>query len=207
MTTVNLHWHMGGMSISPSSPFWLPNRQRLAPAVGMVVHSGDRLSGVANYVISQLTRQSDYHYAPFTGAATGALEMHRLCPLDRRAYHAAEFNNLVGVALTGPWDQNPRDFCEITALRTVTEEILDNPVISHPLRFWVRHSDVHPQSRRDPGPGLPDDWADGMGIIYLRAHLSRAGWESAKATLVLPRAKWRSSARWLRELGWEALGR
>ena len=89
--------------------------------------------------------------------------------LTHQAWHAggsrwrgmgAVNSRSIGIELPGPWDQ-ARPAGQIIVLRMLVESLVE-AVPS--LRWWVRHSDID-SGKRDPGPGLADDWADGMGLV------------------------------------------
>jgi len=62
------------------------------------------------------------------------------------------------VELPGPPEQESRPAVEIDALRRFATACKGRaPALTH----WLRHSDINPK-HKDPGPGLPDDWAAGI---------------------------------------------
>jgi hypothetical protein len=83
----------------------------------------------------------------------------QLVSLQRRAYHAGgEGNDWIGIALSGPWTQDPRSEREREAFEALLGVLCDS--FGGSLRWWCRHSDITP-GKRDPGPGFSEEWVGG----------------------------------------------
>jgi hypothetical protein len=76
----------------------------------------------------------------------------QLVSLQRRAYHAGrEGNDWIGIALSGPWSQDPRAEHEREAFHRLVWTLVD--AFDGTLEWWCKHSDIT-RGKRDPGPGF-----------------------------------------------------
>jgi len=88
----------------------------------------------------------------------------QMLPLLREGWHAGgcKINGQrangcsIGIEMSGPWDQDPRDRYELSQLLVLTSDLCD---AIPTLRSWVRHSDIK-ATKRDPGPGFDAKWLD-----------------------------------------------
>ncbi len=139
-------------------PDWLPGYTRrpdrdhapqAKPPTGIVVHSGERGPDLAD---AALQMGISYHFAWDVEPGREGRFV-QLVSLQRRAYHAGkEGNDWIGIALSGPWDQNPRSEHERIAF--VSLRTAPCAAFAGSLEWWCRHSDITP-GKRDPGPGFP----------------------------------------------------
>ena len=119
---------------------------------GIILHSGDRFEGVAEYAEKEPDgRKISYHFA--------WSEKHQcfvqMVGLHNRAWHAGpQWNHAIGIALSGPWSQNPRRDLEMCDLIALLQEV--RRAIGYGIKFLTRHSSVC-KSKKDPGPGI-DEW-------------------------------------------------
>lgn len=154
-------------------PIWLPGIPRLQGArhhsrqvpqhapEGVVIHSGSSSPNVAEYVANGPAdgRRVSYHLAWSSGLQRFA----QLVDLERRAWHASsEGNDWLGLALSGPWDQDPRRDIERAEFVALMPALM---VAVSSLRYWCRHSDITP-GKRDPGPGFSEDWIRCSGLVH-----------------------------------------
>lgn len=154
-------------------PDWLPgypsrpdedHAPQAKPPEGIVVHSGESGPDLAD---AALQMGISYHFAWDVERGSPGRFV-QLVSLQRRAYHAGrEGNDWIGIALSGPWDQNPRSEHERVAFRLLMGELwaafggVLGTARSH-LRYWCRHSDITP-GKRDPGPGFEAaTWIGGL---------------------------------------------
>jgi len=138
------------------------SRQRRPPQ-GIVVHSGNVGADLAD---AALRMPISYHLA--WDVVPGELDRFvQLVSLQRRAWHAgSEGNHWIGIALSGPWDQDQRSDYErecFLALAGTLEEAFGGW-----LRWWCCHSDITP-GKTDPGPGFDASWFQGTGLVWRRA--------------------------------------
>ncbi len=64
----------------------------------------------------------------------------------------------VHVELSGPYSQAQRSPTEISELQRFARGVVAlKPTVKH----WITHQQIDPH-KQDPGPGLPEDWADGI---------------------------------------------
>lgn len=134
-------------------PEWLPGYTRRddpnhapqrRPPTGIVLHSGESGPDLAG---AALRMPISYHFA-WSPADRAFVQ---LVSLQRRAYHAGrDGNDWLGVALSGPWSQDPRDPHELGELYRLCRDIrAAMPCVVS----WCRHSDIT-RGKRDPGPGV-----------------------------------------------------
>ena len=145
-------------------PDWLPGIPRREdadhsaqrkPPEGIVIHSGDRGPDLAD---AALKMSISYHLAWDVAPRTPGRFV-QLVSLQRRAYHAgSEGNDWLGIALSGPWTQDPRSEREREAFEALLGVLCDS--FGGSLRWWCRHSDITPGTR-DPGPGFSEEWVGG----------------------------------------------
>jgi N-acetyl-anhydromuramyl-L-alanine amidase AmpD len=135
------------------SRVWIPDDgdysvQRAQP-VGIILHSGDRFEGVAEYAEHEPDgRRISYHFA----WSEKHQRLVQMVGLHSRAWHAGpKWNGALGIALSGPWTQNPRREHELQDLERLMAELQE--AFCGELRWVKRHSDVD-ASRHDPGPGV-----------------------------------------------------
>ena len=124
---------------------------------GLVIHSGESRDTVAEYIT---THPLSYHVC--WSHAHNALV--QTVPLDYRAQHAgAAGNDWWGLALPGPWDQDPRSEHQ----RDEFERVLWiwRALTGGLPRYFCRHSDID-EHKRDPGPGFLDEWAAGVLMTH-----------------------------------------
>lgn len=133
---------------------------------GIVIHSGDRGPDLAD---AALHMDISYHLAWDVERDKGGRFV-QLVSLRRRAYHAGrEGNGWLGIALSGPWDQDPRSPEERLDFRLLLEQL--RVAWGEPaLRWWTRHSDITP-GKRDPGPGFDESWLEGLDLRWRRGPL------------------------------------
>ena len=118
------------------------------PPTGIVVHSGERGPDLAD---AALNMSISYHFAWDVEPGREG-QFVQLVSLQRRAYHAGrEGNDWLGIALSGPWDQDPRAEHEREAFHRLIWTLVD--AFDGTLEWWCRHSDITP-GKRDPGPGF-----------------------------------------------------
>jgi N-acetyl-anhydromuramyl-L-alanine amidase AmpD len=87
----------------------------------------------------------------------------QMVDLDRLAWHAGKKYNghSIGIEMSGPWDQSPRNPEELGKLRRLVVDLTDAlPSLTH----WARHSDLS-KRKKDPGPGLADELVDEVGLV------------------------------------------
>ena len=150
-------------------PDWLPGYTRRPDAdhsaqkrcpTGIVVHSGERGPDLAD---AALQMSISYHFAWDVEPGREGRFV-QLVSMRRRAYHAGrEGNDWLGIALSGPWDQDPRSEHERIAFRLLIGALWTAfGGASGGLRYWCRHSDIT-SGKRDPGPGFVEDtWIGGL---------------------------------------------
>jgi hypothetical protein len=150
-------------------PDWLPGvaripddqyaagqlRRLVRPPLGIVLHSGDTAPNVAEYIT---THRYSYHFA----WSHRMQQLVQTVPLTHRAQHAGSANGWLGVAFSGPDEQNPRRPEELAEWRRVGGILVSAMPC---LRYWCRHSDLSAR-KRDPGPGVTEAWMDGMGLAW-----------------------------------------
>jgi N-acetyl-anhydromuramyl-L-alanine amidase AmpD len=83
--------------------------------------------------------------------------------LQKRAWHAGRYNDRIGICLPGPWYENPRDLIQYNALQRLLTELQEAFVGT--LDHWYRHSEIAPERRRDPGPGVDARWEQMINLI------------------------------------------
>lgn len=152
-------------------PDWLPgypsrpdhdHAPQRHPPRGVVVHSGESGPDLAD---AALRMSISYHFAWDTERGSPGRFV-QLVSLQRRAYHAGrEGNDWVGIALSGPWDQNPRTDNERDAFLALV--CASQAAFGGTLEGWCRHSDITP-GKRDPGPGVDVTWEAGLAALGLR---------------------------------------
>ena len=156
-------------------PDWLPGYERRPdgdhaaqrdPPAGIVIHSGESGADLAD---AALRMPISYHFA-WDKVPGEPGRFAQLVRLRRRAWHAGvEGNDWIGIALSGPWDQNPRQPEEREAFRRLVAELVQ---ALPSVRYWTRHSDIT-RGKKDPGPGVTADWLAGLGLTWKRGPL---GW-------------------------------
>jgi len=166
-----------------SCPEWLDGWPRVddddpwgplvSPPRGIVVHSGERGQGVAEYAVAEPDgRDIAYHFAWHH-----EMESFVQCvSLRRRAGHAGPAgNHWLGIAWPGPVDQNPRPDYQREQFLALVHALVgvsrlnhirrpDGAIQAAPLTYWCRHSDI--ANKRDPGPGFRNEWMRGTGLIW-----------------------------------------
>lgn len=126
---------------------------------GIVVHSGDK---GRDLVTASLRMDISYHFA-----WNGKDRFIQLVSMSRRAWHAGGVgNHWLGIALSGPWNQDPRQEDERLKFRMLVESIVES--FAGHIRYWCRHSDIEP-GKKDPGPGFTGEWIDGLGLEWRKA--------------------------------------
>ena len=133
------------------------------PAKGIVFHSGSKQDNVAEYAEHEPDGRSiSYHFA-WSRTHDALVQM---VPLTHRAWHCGSaWNHWLGIALSGPYEQDPRSDHELSEVKRVVGLL----VTTQPqLKWWTRHSILAPARRKDPGPGFKDEVMQGMGLeLYL----------------------------------------
>lgn len=132
------------------------------PPEGFVFHCGDKGADLAD---AALRMDISYHFAwdivPDEPDVPG--EFVQLVSLKRRAFHGGiEGNDWIGVALSGPPEQNPRPEQEGRLFQRLIRDTRE-AFGGHPMLYCL-HSEITP-GKRDPGPGLAK-WLDGLGLIH-----------------------------------------
>jgi hypothetical protein len=129
---------------------------------GLVIHSGSVGKALGEYTTDEPDgRCVAYHFAWFEGLQAFC----QTCPLDVRAFHAGKAGNMWwGIGLPGPYSEDPRR----SVVRDRTIQLCQDLMIefSPTLRYWCRHSDISPKTRKDPGPGVKESWFAGVGLIH-----------------------------------------
>ena len=140
-------------------------RRYKVPPILLVVHSGARAAGVAEYIARpDLERKVSAHFS-WSSKHQGFAQQ---VGLDRQAWHAGGskwrgkggVNALsVGVELPGPWDmeRGPDQRQEWDRLMMWLVQACPS------LEFWARHSDIK-RGKLDPGPGWDAGWMSGVGL-------------------------------------------
>lgn len=129
------------------------------PPQGIVIHSGDV---GPDLVTASLRMSISYHFA-----WNGKDRFVQLVSMTRRAWHAGkEGNHWLGIALSGPWHQDPRSELERDCFLALAGSIRD--AFGGYLQWWCRHSDITP-GKKDPGPGFTDSWVEGTGLVWRKA--------------------------------------
>lgn len=134
-------------------------RKFTRPPKGIVLHSGSKHDNVAEYAESEPDgRAISYHFAWSRTHDT----LVQMVPLTHRAWHCGSaWNHWIGIALSGPYEQDPRTEYELTELQRVVGLL----VTTQPqIKWWTRHSILAPDRRKDPGPGFPDGCMEGFGL-------------------------------------------
>jgi N-acetyl-anhydromuramyl-L-alanine amidase AmpD len=160
---------------------WLPARYAedsglfLKPPVLIVLHSGSRSPRVAEYMATVPGgRKVSAHFSWHGGMKKYVQQVSLL----REAWHAGgsswtgqRANSLsIGVEMSGPYHQDPRDPPELLRLRT----LLANLKLACPtLRWLVRHQSI--AKKRDPGPGVSLELFQGLGyeVVWSRSEAKR----------------------------------
>ena len=124
---------------------------------GLIIHSGHRNEGVADYTTNE---GDDRRVSCHAAWSKRHQDFVLTVPLTHRASHAGAWNCWYGLALPGPYDQDPRDAGQHEAFRRL---IWTWCAVKPGLRFWTRHSIVS-DTRHDPGPGFKDSWMEGTGL-------------------------------------------
>jgi hypothetical protein len=172
-------WWLGALHLWRGNPLHPCSH----PPCLLVVHCGDKRAALAEYMVDptdregapsavlchdglwrrQVATHAAWHAGlgrlvqclPLTlegwgtGSATWANpDTGMALPAQRIAWH---------VELPGPPDQE-RGQDQLTDLQAFAVELA-----TRGCTHWVRHSLID-QRKEDPGPGLPDDWADGTGL-------------------------------------------
>lgn len=126
------------------------------------MHSGHAAPNVAGYLAGcKDGRMVSAHFSWLPGQQAYVQQV----DLDRTAWHAGKSTNAtsIGIEMSGPWHQMPRDQVELDRLR----RLLGDLVAAMPcLTYWVRHSELNP-NKSDPGPGLPDDLPTSVGLVHV----------------------------------------
>lgn len=147
-------------------PDWLPGYEQRPdpnhaaqhhPPRGIVVHSGESGPDLAD---AALAMPISYHFA-WDVVPREPARFVQLVSLRRRAYHAgSEGNDWIGIALSGPFSQNPRSPEERRRFRELVATL--QAAFGGTLEGWCRHSEIT-KGKRDPGPGFTGTWMDGLG--------------------------------------------
>ncbi len=157
----------------PDWPDWLPGYEQMPgryvlaggeyvdPPDTLVIHSGAVGANVAEYLARpDLDRQVSCHFS-WAGKQDQLVQQ---VLLTHRAWHCSGLNGRsIGVELSGPWHQNPRADLERDLFRRLVADLQLYTVGA--LRFWVRHSEWSDR-KKDPGPGVGDDWLDGFSLQH-----------------------------------------
>ena len=134
-----------------------------APPSAVVIHSGSYSPNVAEYLHGTIggdCRKVSAHFAWHGGDGCFV----QMVPLTREAWHAGRCKIAgqrangcsIGIELSGPYTQCPRDEGELWQLKELTVALCDAiPTLTQ----WVRHSDIK-ATKRDPGPGFDEKWLD-----------------------------------------------
>jgi len=137
-----------------------------SPPAGIVVHSGETSDRVAESARDD-GRDVSYHFA-WSREHAGFVQM---VSLRRRAWHAgAEGNSWVGIALPGPWTWDPRPEGQREGFRRLVQAV--QLARGGAIRYWCRHSDIT-RGKRDPGPGVTEEWMVGLGLEWRRGPRGR----------------------------------
>lgn len=152
-------------------PDWLPGLDRLPddqylagrlPRLrempdGLVVHSGARAPGVAEYL-------ADHPLSAHVCWSRDHGGLVQQVPLTHRAQHAGpQGNSWWGLELSGPYSQDPRSNWE--RAQWVRVMGLWRAACGGRPHYYCRHSDIDPH-KRDPGPGFTAEWADAVGLAW-----------------------------------------
>jgi N-acetyl-anhydromuramyl-L-alanine amidase AmpD len=166
-----------------SCPEWLTDWPRILdddpwpaltfPPRGLVVHSGARGRGVAEYAVNEPDgRDIAYHFCHHAESD----RLVQCVSLRRRAGHAGRHGNIWwGIALPGPVTQDPRPARQREQLQELVHALVaisrlnhvrraDGSVVPAPLLYWARHSDF--STHCDPGPGFKNEWMRSTGLIW-----------------------------------------
>jgi len=140
------------------------SRQRRLPQ-GVVLHCGSYQPDLAD---ASLGMDISYNFAWDVPDDKGPGQYTQLVPMDRRAWHASSAgNHWLGIAMSGPETQDPRDPWELQCLARLLRDI--HSATGGYVKYWCRHSDIC-ATKRDPGPGLKSDWVRSeTGLIWRRA--------------------------------------
>lgn len=128
----------------------------LAPPVGIVIHSGDKGAGTAEWA----WKPEAGCWAHFAWSSTLGryVQTERM---DRRAYHAPPYNGCsLGIEMPGPAAANPRPPEQREAVRHLVAEMM----AAIPSLRWITGHQWITHDRQDPGPGVTGDWFDGLGL-------------------------------------------
>jgi N-acetyl-anhydromuramyl-L-alanine amidase AmpD len=128
----------------------------------VVLHSGATGPDVASYLAHCPDgRQVSAHFSWHPASAAFVQQV----ALTRTAWHAGKTTNAtsIGIELSGPWHQCPRDPVELAALSRL---LADLRAAMPSLAYWVRHSDIN-ANKSDPGLGLPDELPEGVGLVHV----------------------------------------
>jgi len=126
---------------------------------GLLLHSGDAAEHVAEYAEDEGDgRDISYHLA----WSKEHQQIVQMVPFTHRAWHAGEdWNHWIGLALSGPWDQDPRREVERQEFIRVVGVLVQ---VQIQVEWWSRHSIVAPTRKKDPGPGFKDSWMEAIGL-------------------------------------------
>lgn len=129
---------------------------------GICWHSGSVGKALGEYIIDEPDgRCVAYHLAWFESLQAYC----QTCPLDVRAFHAGKEGNMWwGIGLPGPYSANPRrDVVRERTIQLARDMVMQ---FAPTLRWWCRHSDISPRTRKDPGPGFEDSWMEAAGLTW-----------------------------------------
>lgn len=141
---------------------WWPDRnfsKQRKPPEGIVIHSGDKGPDLA---MAASKMDISYHFAH--SVKHGLLVQMVRC--TDRAYHAGpEGNDWLGIAITGPDEQEWRPRSEMHDFQLLIEQL--QRAFAGTLKYWCRHSDINP-GKTDPGPGFDETWMSDSEMIWKR---------------------------------------
>lgn len=148
-------------------PDWLPGFERMKakafgkqknPPEGIVIHSGWKGRGMAEYIVAHPKDSKSYHFA-WSTTFDGFVQC---VSMQDRAYHAgSKGNHWLSIALPGPFDQDPRSAHQKMCFSVLMANL--RGIWGYHLKYWARHSDFE-SNRLDPGPGFKSDWLDPFGL-------------------------------------------
>lgn len=171
-------WWLGALQ-----PWGQRDKRYKAPRV-LVVHCGDRRPDLAGYLANPIDRAPPDPTDPPAGlshckdgkwrrmvATHGAWapelqQIVQMVPLDLEAWGTGSSlwrrsvcqRMALHVELSGPPTQDPRAAVELAELRRFA---IGAKELCPTLEWWITHAQIDPE-KTDPGPGVPDDWADGV---------------------------------------------
>lgn len=134
----------------------------------IVIHAmGEYINGVHASDFLSSIKLSAHYLIELDGVIT------KLVPTDRKAYHAKGHNtNTIGIEVLVEGDHNYETFIEAIKsdyVKPKQMEVLINLVNAidgyWPIQRVVRHSDIDPERKEDPGTGF--DWEYFKSKIYV----------------------------------------